>query len=105
MENRIHGANAIELQRRMATRARPIDDIAFPDESGRLYTACFFEHEAIVPWVQLLAAESDEEAIAELRSSHVFMTRELWDRHRLVALIPPGEKDSLAKTDAAVRTN
>lgn len=105
MENRIHRAGAIDLQRRMATRAHSIDGIGFPDESGRLYTACFFEHGAIVPWVQLLAAESDEEAIGELRSSHVFMTRELWDRHRLVALIPPGEKDFPAKTDAAVRTN
>ena len=57
-------------------------------------------------WKQMqIAAESDEEAIAELRSSHVFMTRELWDRHRLVALIPPGEKDSPSKTDVVVRTN
>ena len=105
MENRIEGGSATELQRGMATLAHPIDDIPFPDESGRLYTACFFERGAIVPRVQLLAAKSDEEAIAKVGSSHMFMTRELWDRHRLVALLPASEEDFPAKSNAAVRTN
>lgn len=58
---------------------------------GRLYTACFFDQGLIVPRVRLLEAATDEDAITEVRSSHIFTRRELWDRHRLVAVIPPDD--------------
>jgi hypothetical protein len=76
----------------MASRAQHLDaDVAFPGDAERLYTACFFNRGAVVPQVQLLAANTDEEAIADLRSSHIFTTRELRDRHRLVAVIAPDD--------------
>jgi hypothetical protein len=73
----------------MATHAQRFDvNVAFPGDGDRVYTACFFDHDAIVPRVQLLAAATDDDAIAQVRRSHRFKTRELWDRHRLVAVIP-----------------
>jgi len=43
----------------------------------------------MVPDVTLIDASSDLEAIELARVSRSFTTREVWDRHRLVALIPP----------------
>ena len=55
----------------------------------RTYTVCFFAVGLVVPDVQLIDASSDEEALESARSSRLFTRRELWDRHRLVAVIPP----------------
>ena len=51
----------------------------------RLYTVCVFDEGLIVPWVRLVDAEDDSEAIALARSIQPSKRRELWDRHRLVA--------------------
>lgn len=62
---------------------------AAPAEAAtRVYSVCLFGQHFIVPWVKLLDAASDEEAISEVRSMNRFTKRELWDRHRLVAVIP-----------------
>jgi IMP cyclohydrolase len=42
----------------------------------------------VVPDVALVEADSDEEAVEYARTSRSFTTREIWDRHRLVAVIP-----------------
>lgn len=53
----------------------------------RIYTLCFFEPQSVVPQVVLIDAIDDAEALAEARSRRAFMTREVWDRHRLVGVI------------------
>lgn len=56
--------------------------------SGRLYSLCFFMRDALVPGVQFLDAQSDEEALSLARSMKPWTTREIWDRHRLVGVLP-----------------
>jgi hypothetical protein len=56
----------------------------------RIYSVCFFRDGFLVPDVKLIDASSDEEAIESARMNRSFTTREVWDRHRLVAVIPPG---------------
>ena len=65
--------------------------LAFPEraETGRLYSLCFFDRGWIVPQVQFLDAENDEEALSIARSMRPGITREIWDRHRLVRVLPP----------------
>ncbi len=70
-----------------ASIAAPID-FAPPAAAARVYSVCCFTNGLVVPWVRLLDATSDEEAIKEARSLNRFSKRELWDRHRLVAVIP-----------------
>jgi len=55
----------------------------------RIYTLCFFEPQAVVPQVILIDAVDDAEALAEARSRRAFLTREVWDRHRLVGVLEP----------------
>lgn len=55
---------------------------------SHVYSICFFERGFIVPEVSIIAADSDAEAVAEARTRRLFTTREVWDRHRLVTLIP-----------------
>ena len=55
----------------------------------RLYSLCFFETDWIVPQVQFLEADSDDEALVQARSMRPWMTREVWDQHRLVRVLPP----------------
>ena len=59
-------------------------------EAGTLYSVCFFERDWIVPEVQFLEAESDRDALMFARSMRPQTTREVWDRHRLVNILPPG---------------
>ena len=72
----------------MASRAFT-DAAASAKETTRLYTLCVFGSDFAVPWATLLDAESDDDAIAMARSMNRFSERELWDGHRLVAVIPP----------------
>ena len=55
----------------------------------RVYSLCSFDSDLVVPNVELIDADSDEEALALARLRRFAMRRELWDRHRLVARIPP----------------
>ena len=59
-----------------------------PVELMRLYTVCVFDEELVVPWVELLDARNDQEAVALARSIQPSKRREIWDRHRLVAELP-----------------
>jgi hypothetical protein len=60
-------------------------DTDFPEQKMRVYSVCCFDDGLVVPQVSLLEAGSDEEAIRTVRSMHCLKTRELWQRHRLVA--------------------
>ena len=71
----------------MASRA--FTDGAASATTTRLYTLCAFGSDFAVPWATLLEADSDDDAIAMARSMNRFSERELWDGHRLVAVIPP----------------
>ena len=53
-----------------------------------VYSLCFFEGSSIVPDVELVEACDDEEAVDIARSRRLFAMREIWERHRLVAVIP-----------------
>jgi len=65
---------------------RLFDDLA---PSPQVYSLCFFERDALVPEVILVDAVSDDEALLEARDRRTFTTREVWQGHRLVAVIPP----------------
>ena len=60
-----------------------------PEAVSHVYSLCFFRAGGVVPDVKLIEAASDEEAVESARGSLSFTTREVWDRHRLVAVIPP----------------
>lgn len=62
------------------------DEVA---QDAHTYTLCFFGTGFVVPQVQLIEACSDTEAIDQARSTRQFTRREVWDRHRLVAVMPP----------------
>jgi len=55
--------------------------------SSRFYSVCSFDRGLVVPRVTLLEAYSDDEAIRAVSAMSRFFERELWDRHRLVAVI------------------
>jgi len=54
----------------------------------RAYRLCSFSSQLGAPWIDLIDAADDEEALALARVRNVTMSRELWDRHRLVAALP-----------------
>jgi hypothetical protein len=54
----------------------------------RVYSLCLFNTGEVVPTVALIDAATDAEAIAIGSASQQFKRREIWDRHRLVAVIP-----------------
>jgi len=60
-----------------------------PEKAGRLYSLCCFDRDWIVPEVQLFDAEDDQDALVMARSMRPWMRREIWDRHRLVRILPP----------------
>jgi hypothetical protein len=60
----------------------------FSEDAMRLYAICVFDDALIVPWVQLVDAGSDNEAISMARSIQPSKRREIWDRQRLVAELP-----------------
>ena len=62
---------------------------ALQQPENRIYSLCSFAQGVIVPDVRLIEAATDAEAIEIARDGRLFTTRELWDRHRLVAVIPP----------------
>ena len=67
-----------------------MNDLAHhPDCQARLYSLCSFGPDWIVPEVQFLEAVDDEEAYSLARSIKPWMTREIWQRHRLVRVLPP----------------
>ena len=61
---------------------------------SRVYTLCFFERGWVVPKVQLIDASTDDEAVEFARGSGWCSLKEVWDRHRLVAVIQPGNRDA-----------
>ena len=73
-------------------RTRPRSPAASPSRQAsdlmRLYTVCVFDEDLAVPWVELLDARNDQEAVALARAIQPSKRREIWDRHRLVAELP-----------------
>lgn len=65
--------------------ARDTSDAA----AWRLYSLCFLERGDSVADVQFLEAENDQNALELASSIKPWMTREIWDRHRLVRVLPP----------------
>lgn len=55
----------------------------------RVYCICSFQGGALVPTVELIDAETDDEAVDVAHRRDLLTTREVWDHHRLVARIPP----------------
>ena len=64
---------------------KPDDDRQLP----HVYCVCIFPDDAVVPTVELVEAETDEEAVGVARMRNLMTTREIWEHHRLVARIPP----------------
>jgi hypothetical protein len=60
-----------------------------PIEAARLYSLCLFDRDWAVPEVQLFEAEDDQEALTLASSMRPWLARELWERHRLVRVLPP----------------
>ena len=58
-----------------------------PAAGTRVYSICYFPRGFPVPDVKLIDADSDEDAVEYARSSRPFTMREIWDHHRLVAVI------------------
>jgi hypothetical protein len=58
-------------------------------EADQVYSVCFFGRGQIAPDVQFLEAASDKDASALANSMKPWMTREVWQRHRLVRVLPP----------------
>jgi hypothetical protein len=65
---------------------------ALTDKGGTLYSLCCFDRGWIVPEVKLFEAEDDQGALEAAKSIRPWMTREIWDRHRLVRVLPPDRK-------------
>lgn len=58
-------------------------------KATRLYTLCLFGRDWTVPKIQFLEAGDDRDALALANSLQPWLEREIWDRHRLVAVLPP----------------
>lgn len=57
-------------------------------EAQSVYSLCSFDSGVFVPTVELIDADSDEEAVALASSRRRASRPELWHHHRLVADIP-----------------
>ena len=57
--------------------------------ADQVYSVCFFGRDWIAPEVQFLEAACDKDASALAGSMRPWMTREVWQRHRLVRVLPP----------------
>jgi hypothetical protein len=64
------------------------------DGEARLYSLCFFDRDWVVPEVQFFEAQDDQGALAYARSMRPWMMREIWERHRLVRVLPPNQQIS-----------
>lgn len=53
----------------------------------KIYSLCVFPTGGVVPEVTLIEADTDEEAICMAQETGTLATREVWDRHRLVAVL------------------
>ena len=59
-----------------------------PSPTGtRVYTLLVYDDVVRTPWVTLLDADDDQQAIRKAHAHHPTKRRELWDKHRLVAVI------------------
>jgi hypothetical protein len=58
-------------------------------EPERVYSVYFYGRGRVVPEMQFLEAASDDEAYVRAGSMKPWMTREIWDRHRQVRVLPP----------------
>lgn len=58
-------------------------------QADRLYSICFFGKDWVVPEVQFFEAASDQDASDLAGSMKPWMRREVWERHRLVRVLPP----------------
>ena len=58
-------------------------------ETEQVYSVCFFGRGWIVPEVQFVEAANDQDASVLAGSMRPWMTREVWQRHRLVQVLPP----------------
>ena len=86
LQGRGRGETAVMQQATSTYGLIPVADEVAQD--ARTYTLCFFGAGFVVPQVQLIEACSDAEAIDHARSTRQFTRREIWDRHRLVAVMP-----------------
>lgn len=64
------------------------NDFSASSDAARVYSICFFDRGLVVPQVTLIDATTDADAISQARSMNRFTVREIWDRHRLIAVIP-----------------
>jgi len=55
----------------------------------RLYSLFFFDRGEMAQGNEFLEAASDEDALDRASYIRPWMTREVWDRHRLVRVLPP----------------
>lgn len=58
-------------------------------ETEQVYSVCFFGRGWVVPEVQFVEAASDQDASVLAGSMRPWMMREVWQRHRLVQVLPP----------------
>jgi hypothetical protein len=53
----------------------------------RRFLSALFDEGLVVPWVKLVDADDDEEATALARSIQPSKRCEVWDHHRLIAVV------------------
>lgn len=58
-------------------------------ETERVYSLCFFDRQRVAHGDEFLEARDDVDALNLALSIRPWMTREVWDRHRLVEVLPP----------------
>ena len=75
----------------MATVYRDPSAAVDDPPSQHIYSVCFFAGGLVVPDVELVEAGNDDEAVDFARAKRLFTMREVWDRHRLVAVIPAAQ--------------
>jgi len=56
--------------------------------NSHVYSVCFFQAHRDSPDVELVDAEDDEEIVASTRHRRTCCRREIWEHHRLVAVLP-----------------
>jgi hypothetical protein len=56
---------------------------------SRVYTICTFDRGLVVPNIRLIDAATDDEAVALAGDCSLSSMKEVWERHRLVAVIEP----------------
>jgi hypothetical protein len=59
--------------------------------TSHVYNLCFFDRDQPQPSVELIEAFDDAEAIGIALGKRPSLSREVWDRHRLVARLGIGD--------------